>query len=290
MKSTITAAGITLDIILAMGTEGTHRQEHGTGQGTNEGPFNWVPVAGMVISVARAASTQPAQVPTGDGKPTPVSKSWYVDDSVLMQAGKRAVDALNEMVNETRLMYYFMGLERRAKKCLWVRPCWVNGVLQRKAARADEQLLCKEWVAVWNDGRVAIAERKPMVVEEYDFGEEFRHLGYTASVISSSAAAETELERIAKRATTVFMCKPGLRDCGFNIVASVIGPKVVHPPAFAKTLKTNVETIESGYGNMLRRSIGVAQGFPREVLSGSPEFDGLGALRLTTEVMKARLR
>ena len=41
---------------------------------------------------------------------------------------------------------------------------------------------------------------------------------------------------------------------------------------------------------MLRRSIGVAQGFPWEVLSGSPEFDGLGALRLTTEVTKARLR
>ena len=41
---------------------------------------------------------------------------------------------------------------------------------------------------------------------------------------------------------------------------------------------------------MLRRSMGVAQGFPWEVLSGSPEFDGLGALRLTTEVAKARLR
>ena len=59
-----------------MGAEGTHRQEHGTGQGTNEGPLNRVPVADMVISVARAASTQPVQVPTGDGKPTPVSKSW----------------------------------------------------------------------------------------------------------------------------------------------------------------------------------------------------------------------
>ena len=42
--------------------------------------------------------------------------------------------------------------------------------------------------------------------------------------------------------------------------------------------------------HVLRRSIGVAQGFPWEELSGSPEFDGLGALRLTTEVAKARLR
>jgi hypothetical protein len=36
--------------------------------------------------------------------------------------------------------------------------------------------------------------------------------------------------------------------------------------------------------------MGGAQGFPWEVLSGSPEFDGLGAVRLTTEVTKARLR
>ena len=64
VKSTITADGITLDSLLAMGAEGTHRQEHGTGQGTNEGPLNWVPVADMAISVARAASTQPVQVPT----------------------------------------------------------------------------------------------------------------------------------------------------------------------------------------------------------------------------------
>ena len=76
----------------------------------------------------------------------------------------------------------------------------------------------------------------------------------------------------------MFTCKPGLRDCGANIVASVIGPKVVHPLAFAKAHKEAVETIESGYGNMLRRSIGVAHGFPWEVLSGSPGFDGLGAL------------
>ena len=76
-KSAITAAGITLGILLAIGAEGTHRQEHGTGQGTTEGPLDWVPVADMVISVARAASTQRVQAPTGDGKPPPVSKSWY---------------------------------------------------------------------------------------------------------------------------------------------------------------------------------------------------------------------
>ena len=139
----------------------------------------------MVISVACAASTQLVQVPTGNGKPTPVSKSWYVDDSAFMQAGKRALEALNRMVNETGLMYYFLGLERRAKKCFWVRLCWVNGALQRKAVRPDEQLLCKEWVAVWSGVSVAIVERKPKVVQEYDYDEEFRRLGYSASITGS---------------------------------------------------------------------------------------------------------
>ena len=111
----------------------------------------------------------------------------------------------------------------------------VNEALQRKAARPNEQLLCKEWVTVWSSDSVAVVERKSTVVQEYDYDEEFRHLGYSASTIGSSPAAETELAKIAKRATTVFMCKPGLRDCGANIVASVIGPKVVYPLAFAKT-------------------------------------------------------
>ena len=76
-------------------------------------------------------------------------------------------------------------------------------------------------------------------------------------------------------------------------MASVIVPKVVCPLAFArpfaKARKKAVEAIEPGYGSMLGRSMRVAQGFPWEVLSGSPEFDGLGALRLATEVTKARL-
>ena len=48
--------------------------------------------------------------------------------------------------------------------------------------------------------------------------------------------------------------------------------------------------IESGYGDMLRKSIVVAKGFSWKVLSGSPEYDGLGVVRLATEVTKAQLR
>ena len=86
------------------------------------------------------------------------------------------MDALDRMVNETELMYYFMGLERRAKKCVWVRLCWVNGALQRKAAKPDEQLPCKEWVTVWNGEGVKTVERKSTLVKEYDYDEEFATL------------------------------------------------------------------------------------------------------------------
>ena len=51
-----------------------------------------------------------------------------------------------------------------------------------------------------------------------------------------------------------------------------------------------VEETERGYGGIIRQSLGVAKGFPWNVLSGSLEYDGLGALWLATEVTKARLR
>ena len=82
--------------------------------------------------------------------------------------------------------------------------------MQRKAARPNEQLLCKEWVTVWSGDSVAIVERKPTVVQEYDYDKEFRHLGYSASITGSSAAAETELAKTAKRATTRSVCRRGV--------------------------------------------------------------------------------
>ena len=62
-KSTVTAAGLTLDLASHLGCQGVHRQLHGTGQGTAEGPLNWLPVADIAIAMARAASTNPATIP-----------------------------------------------------------------------------------------------------------------------------------------------------------------------------------------------------------------------------------
>ena len=64
----------------------------------------------------------------------------YVDDSALAQAGPKAVPSLRKMVNMTGFTYYFLGLERRAKKCLWIRLIWCLGVLTRMKQRAPEML------------------------------------------------------------------------------------------------------------------------------------------------------
>ena len=83
VKSTVTAAGLTVDLAGHLGCRGVHRQLHGTGQGTVEGPLNWLPVADIAIAVARAASSHPVTMPTGGGPPVEVPVAVYVDDSSL---------------------------------------------------------------------------------------------------------------------------------------------------------------------------------------------------------------
>ena len=75
VRSTITAHGTTVDIAGLI-----HRQLHGTGQGTVEGPTNWIPIAiaDIVISVARQRSTQPVSLPTGVGRSLPFGRAWCV--------------------------------------------------------------------------------------------------------------------------------------------------------------------------------------------------------------------
>ena len=83
-------------------------------------------------------------MPTGGGAPVvEVPVAVYVDDSALAQTVPKAVPFLRKMVNMTGFIYYFLGLERRAKKCLWIRLVWCLGVLTRMKERAaDEVLAC----------------------------------------------------------------------------------------------------------------------------------------------------
>ena len=166
-KSTVTAAGLTVDLAGHLGCRGVHRQLHGTGQGTVEGPLNWLPVADIAIAVARAASSHPVTMPTGGGPPVEVPVAVYVDDSSLAQSGPEAVPSLRKMVNMTGFMYYFLGLERRAKKCLWVRLVWCLGVLTRMRERAAEALECDTWITDWATGSPVVSPAKPVRVKEY---------------------------------------------------------------------------------------------------------------------------
>ena len=117
-KTTITAAGITADLLRDVLGGDIHRQEHGTGQGTIDGPQKWIAVADMVISVARAASTAPVTLPVDEAGSVCLDRTWFVDDSGLFQCGVRALPAVQTVVSETGPMNSFLGMERRAKKYL----------------------------------------------------------------------------------------------------------------------------------------------------------------------------
>ena len=42
----------------------------------------------------------------------------------------------------------------------------------------------KCWLACWHSRDVVVIETAPTVIREYDYGEEFRYLGYTASLVA----------------------------------------------------------------------------------------------------------
>ena len=149
--------------------------------------------------MARAASTNPVIMPTGGGAPVEVPVAVYVDDSSLAQSGPQAVPSLRKMVSMAGFMYYFLGLERRAKKCLWIRLVWCLGVLTRMKERAAEVLACDAWTVDWATGSPVISPAKPVRVVEYDHDGEFRHLGYTAPLTGRSRHSRAALPRCSRR-------------------------------------------------------------------------------------------
>ena len=154
-KTTIAAAGSTADLLRDALGGGIRRQEHGTGQGTIDGTQKWIAVADMVISVARAASTAPVTLPVDAPRSVRMDRTWFVDDSGLFQCGVCALPAVQAVVSETGLMNSFLGMERRANKCLWSRLKWRNGVLMR-SSECSGVITCKTWLAHWHGGKVTI--------------------------------------------------------------------------------------------------------------------------------------
>ena len=132
VRSAVTASGTTVGL-----TGLYHRQLHGTGQGTVEGPINWILIAGIVMSVVRQRSKQPVALPSGDGKRYTFVKAWFVGDLGLGQAGEGSTGALQDATDGSGLVYYFIGLERRGSKCLLSKFRWVAGELVRRAMGVD---------------------------------------------------------------------------------------------------------------------------------------------------------
>ena len=155
---------------------------------------------------------------------------------------------------------------------------------------APEVLACDAWTMDWATDSPMVSPAKPVRVVEYGHDGEFRHLGYTAPLTARSRTAEKALTTLTRHAAKVFATKPNMRDCGVSIVPSVLAPKAVYHFAFGKATVAAVEETERGYDGIIRQSLGVARGFPWNVPAGSLEYDGRGALRLATEVTKARLR
>ena len=59
---------------------------------------------------------------------------------------------------------------------------------------------------------------------------------------------------------------------------------------YTKATAAQLLEIEQAYSLMLRHSLSCDRPFPWGVLTGMMEQDGLGAVRVSTEVTKARLR
>ena len=165
-----------------------------------------------------------------------MDRTWFVGDSGLFQCGVRALPAVQTVVNETGLMNSFLGMERWAKKCLWSRLKWQNGVLLR-SSDGSGIITCKTWLAHWHGGKVTTSEGKPAQVKELNYDEEFRHLEYIAPLWGTSNVAMDALRDVARRMTLDFQSRQSLRDCGASIVQSVLLPKLVYLSACWRTLR-----------------------------------------------------
>ena len=258
--------------------DSSHRQLHGTGQGSAEGPSQLAfRLLTSSLQLLGGAASSLWALPTDDGEIDLFDKAGFVDDSGLGQAGVGSTRALQHVTDGSGLMYYFLGLERRGSKCLWSKLRWAAGELVRRARGAGGQLMARAWLACWHErGVPIIAEQQATVIKEYDHDEEFKHLGYSASLLGGSSAATAGMLKTVRRAASVFQRKPSLRHCSASIMTSVLRPKLVCTLAFSKTRASAVGALEGTFGVVLRNSLSVAKGFPWDVLAGSPEYEGLG--------------
>ena len=197
--------------------------------------------------------------------------------------GKAPHALYNTSLTAAGLCTTFSGWREGGSKCLWSKLRWIAGELVRRARGAGEQLLARSWLACWHERGVHIIEQEAKVIKEYDHDEEFKHLGYSASLLGGSTAATAGMLRTMRRAANAFQRKPSLCHCGASIMTSVLRPELVYALTFSKSLASVVNDLEGAFGVVLRNSLSVANGFPWDVLAGAPEYEGLGYSRFATE-------
>ena len=120
-------------------------------------------------------------------------------------------------------------------------------------------------------------EQEAKAIKEYDHDEEFKHLGYWASLLGGSTAATTDMLRTVRRVANVFQRKPSLRYCGASIITSALRPKRVYALTFSKSPASVVNDLEGAFGVVLRNSLSVTKGFPWSVLAGAPSTKALAS-------------
>ena len=279
-QTTVLAAGLAMDLDVG----GVFRQLHGTGQGGIEGPALWLTVADVAIAKAEEVDARPIVLSTPGGWTT-VGKEWFVDDSCLMQVAEtreRAVESLETMVNATGLVYAFLGLERRPKKCHLV----VVGDEAEPQARVE----CKHWLASWQGEALELVQGESTYVRQQRKGKEVRYLGLTDDEKGNTVQSRNELVKIARRAAAVYRRQRSLRGLGEALARGVIAPKVAYPMVFSMATRPQLEAIEQAYGSMVRQSLGMRAGTAWDVLESPTGQAGAGYERLTTTVAKGRLR
>ena len=122
--------------------------------------------------------------------------------------------------------------------------------------------MARAWLACWHERGVHIIGQKATVFKEYDYDEEFKHLGYLASLLGGSTTATAGMLKTVRRPANVFQRKPSLRHCGASIMNSVLRPKLACALIFSKTPVSVVGALEVFLGVVLRNSLSVAKGFP----------------------------
>ena len=284
MKDTALAGG------LASSFNGQHhRVLHGTPQGSVEGPSLWMAVEDIVVDWTETSSRSPMYFDAGPAEGVEVASATFVDDGAMFQCGAEANADLTHLANETGLIHYFLGNRRRAKKVVYTQMKWVEGRLQRVKERPEAGLCIKQWTTDWATGSPVVREWST-TVKEYDYDEEFRHLGYTASLTGCDGEKLAEMKRETERVMQTVAAKRSLKRWTREVIETVLQPKLAYQLAFSNATSSEIGKIEAKMTAQLFNALGLARTTAWGIVAGDPAQGGIGFTRLQTITLMQRMQ